>query len=142
MRRHSSGYGENSCKGFSLMELLVSMAVLGVLLLMLGQLAVTVLGMQRRGEAERLVAQEAGNLAERLSTLSFDELDDDRVTAWLKEYSPDDAEVSFAVQVTGDDAERGALRSKQISIAATHRHVPHACCNLNLWKHASPEESP
>jgi hypothetical protein len=112
------------------------------MLLLVGQLAATIVAMQRQSEANRYVAQEASNLAERLSAFAFDDLDNDRVATWIKEQWPDDGKVAFTVKISSNDADDGALRNKLINIAATHRHVAHAACELQLWKHALREESP
>jgi len=120
--------------GFSVMEMLVALSVLGVLLTTLGQMAVMVAAQQRRSEAQRETAQEANNLMERLTALPFVDLSEE--SDKVRELADATGNVEFEVLLQDTTEEQPGLRGKSLIVAAKHRGVEGVRCELVAWKHA------
>jgi prepilin-type N-terminal cleavage/methylation domain-containing protein len=132
-----------SKRGMTLVEVTVSLMVLGVALMALLQL-VSLAGRQRRALAVRRVAlQEVANQAERIALLPWSETAPDMLTSWQP--SAELAEVlpgaQCAVSVT---AEEGAPQARRIRLEVAWSNAaaqPVEPVELTIWR-LGPEAAP
>jgi type II secretory pathway pseudopilin PulG len=129
--------------GHTVVELLAALAILGVVITLVGQLAGLSAALKRRGAAQREAAQEASNFLERATALPFEDIEEERLARLAAD--PQSAAVRLSISVHSSDAETIAGRrvaARQIEVVAEHEEFPGVSCRLLGWKHQLVEESP
>ena len=130
-------------RGMTIMELLVSLLILGAAMAALVQFVLLVGRQQQSLHQRRLALQEVGNQAERLALASWDETAPDKLKTWQP--SPDLVDVlpRATCQATVSE-EEGAPASRRIRLEVTWTNAagqPVEPVTLTLWKF-SPEAQP
>jgi type II secretory pathway pseudopilin PulG len=138
MSKRTSRVRSSFHRGITIVETMVSLAVLGVVLLLLGQMGVAAAGYRQRSEAQRQVAQDANNLAERLRALPIVELTADKIKSLQ---NPAEGNTAFTIHLGDDEPGAAKLQSKRISIRAKHRQLANIECELLIWRHAADDSA-
>jgi prepilin-type N-terminal cleavage/methylation domain-containing protein len=131
-------YPAKSRRGMTLIELTISLVILGAAMAALVQL-VALAARQRRSMAiERACVQEVANQAERIALLPWDDTAAGKLTAWQP--SEDLAAILPAAQCTiavSDEPGAPQARRIRLEIAWTGpAGVPAGPVSLTVWRHA------
>ncbi len=131
-----------SRRGFTLIELAVSLVVLGAALAALVQLVALAARQRRNLAIERACVQEVANQAERIALLPWDETAADKLTTWQP--SPDLAAVvpvaRCSIAVT-DEPQTPPARRIRLEVAWTNSvGLPALPVTLTVWQFAQEEQ--
>jgi prepilin-type N-terminal cleavage/methylation domain-containing protein len=123
-------------RGYTIMEMVVAMAMVAGLIASVGQLALLALSFERSSEAQRQTGQVAGNLLEHLTSLPAKELTAERAAAEAIAARQSDLQVAATVREATSADSASPLHTQQIEVVVIHDRYPAARTRLLGWKHA------